>query len=157
MQEAALPMVNHCYLICWPCPQFVHATTKPAQDARCLAVVSSHQPGFVLGHRARLSVSTYKSNIWRSTTVSRTSHCLISTIMHCKIFVVLLHTLYLYFGIVHKPEGAMCSLELQEGCLHPGWSEVLPCRTSIVAIYEALEAGNLDLLVQYISERPAEP
>lgn len=77
--------------------------------------------------------------------------------MHCKIFVVLLHTLYLYFGIVHKPEGAMCSLELQEGCLHPGWREVLPCRTSIVAIYEALEAGNLDLPVQYISERPAEP
>lgn len=57
----------------------------------------------------------------------------------------------------HKPAGATRCLDLQEGCLHAGWRDVLPCRTSIVAVYEALEAGNLHLPVQYASERQAEP
>ena len=62
-----------------------------------------------------------------------------------------------YFGGISNPQVQRPSLELQEGCVHPGWRDVLPCQTSIAAIYEALEQGNLDLPLQYAPEGPTEP
>ncbi|KAK9819539.1 hypothetical protein WJX74_007563 [Apatococcus lobatus] len=52
---------------------------------------------------------------------------------------------------------ALKPFPLQEGCIHPGWQDVVPCQSSIVAVYQALELGNLDLIVHFPGAGTREP